>query len=72
LVLTDVSAGAISVLLNTGPATFLPSVTFDVDQTVLRKNIALAVIDLNEDGRPDFAAANGAVNDVSVQYRVVA
>jgi hypothetical protein len=71
LVLTDATAGAISVLLNTGPATFLPAVTFDLGQSVRGKNIALAVTDLNEDGRPDFAVANAAVSDLSIQSRVL-
>jgi hypothetical protein len=71
LVLTDAPAGTISVLLNTGPATFLPAVTFDVGQTALGKNVALAVTDLNEDGRPDFAMGNLPVRGISIQIRVV-
>jgi FG-GAP-like repeat/RTX calcium-binding nonapeptide repeat (4 copies) len=71
LVLTDSTASAISVLLNTGPANFLQAVTFDLDQNGLRKNVALVATDLNEDGRPDFAVANAVVKDVSVLDRQV-
>ncbi len=71
LVLTDAPAGAMSELLNTRPATFLPAVTFDVGQTALGKNVALAVTDLNEDGRPDFAMGNLPVRGISVQIRII-
>jgi hypothetical protein len=72
LILTDATPGAISVLRNpTGPATFLEPIVFDLDQNSRPKNIALIVTDLNEDGRPDFAVANGSLNDVTVLTRTV-
>jgi hypothetical protein len=69
LVLADSTAKAISVLLNTGPATFLEPVVFDLDQR--GRNIALVVTDLNGDGRPDLAVANATVNNVSELFQTV-
>jgi hypothetical protein len=71
LILTDATApGTISVLRNpTGPATFLEPIVFDLDLNGRPKNLALIVTDLNEDGRPDFAVANGSLNNVTVLTR---
>jgi FG-GAP-like repeat/RTX calcium-binding nonapeptide repeat (4 copies) len=72
LILTDTTPGAISVLRNpTGPATFLEPIVFDLDQNSRPKNLALIVTDLSEDGRPDFAVANGSLNSVTVLTRTV-
>jgi hypothetical protein len=69
LVLTDSAPGAVSVFLNTGPLTFQEPVDFALGDSAAGKNGALAVIDFDEDGRLDFAAANSKTNVLSVRVR---
>lgn len=69
LVLADSKPGSVSVLLNTGPLTFQEAVDFASSDSPSAKTAALAVIDLNEDGRLDFAALNSKAGSVSTRVR---
>jgi hypothetical protein len=62
LVVTHYHANSITLLLGNGDGTFQPQVEFSVG----RNPIELAVSDFNGDSKPDAAVANSFSNNVSV------
>jgi hypothetical protein len=71
IVLANTATGSVGVFLNTGAATFRLPIFFDLDNTPARKPSAIALSDLNGDGRLDFAVTNAATSDVSLLYRII-
>lgn len=66
IIVANTAAGSVSVFLNAGPATFRSPLKIDLDNTPARKTSALAVVDLNGDGRLDIVTANSGTGDLSL------
>jgi hypothetical protein len=60
--LADISGNVVTVLPGNGDGTFAGVLTFTPDQSPF----ALAIADLNLDGKPDIVVANQGSNDVTV------